>query len=272
MALKTGIFFNPHKIEAVNKLPVITEKYLGMGIEVLFKTSTEESSCLPKENPDFITVMGGDGSVLRALPIALKWDIPVVGVNFGKFGFLTRFNLEEILKNYKNQLFSFGISERSLLHAEILLQGKKRVFSALNDVVFIKGNTNKIENIDISFNGKHFSTIAADGAIVSTPTGSTAYSLSLGGAIIMPEVRCLEFNPIAPHSIAVCPLILSENTKIKLREQSGKEMQVSVDGLPWVFAEEVEISISEKKFKLACPLGDDLPGIISSKLFWGRRG
>lgn len=287
MINSVALLYNPNKEEIKKKLWHLQDAFKRAGIEVSFTLSTEieyasyqlnlcESKAKNKKNfekTDMIVVLGGDGSVLRSLPLAVDMDIPVAGINFGKFGFMTRYDYEKVLENPR-LLEASKLSSRALLKIISVNEEatEKKEFLALNDVVLQRVNLNLVEMYEIAVNGSYFEPKAADGVVISTPTGSTAYSLSLGGPIIFPECSTMQLNLIAPHTIANRPVIFNSGEIITVNLTNKDVMRVSVDGLPLEETKKVEVSLSNKKFKLSYPAGDELLKLMETKLFWGRRG
>ncbi len=286
MITSIALLYNPHKDGIKTKVFDLKDAFIKSGIAVSFTLSTEtdyasyEQKLQEQEivgsgqtmKPDMIVVLGGDGSVLRSLPIAVDKGIPVAGINFGKFGFMTRYEYETVLENPK-VIRESKISERALL--KIISDGENgenRECLALNDVVMQRINLNLVEMYEIGVNGSYFEPKAADGVVISTPTGSTAYSLSLGGPIIFPECSTMQLNLIAPHTIANRPVIFNSSETITINLTNKDIMRVSVDGLPLEETKKVTVCLSDRKFKLSYPKGDELLKLIETKLFWGRRG
>ncbi len=289
MMKTTGIVYNPHKPTIEEKIRLLKERLLKSGFDVLFAISTEREinpadgrsnaekktqspdRRKPLEKPDLLMVLGGDGSVLRSMNYAIRLDCPVIGINFGKFGFLTRFSFEKIIEN-PSIINASSISNRALLKT-LTYSGKRSESTlALNDIVIQRSDLSQVEMYDIAVNGNQFEPKAADGVVISTPTGSTAYALSLGGPIVFPECFSMQLNLIAPHTIANRPIIFNSNEYIDIKLESGDAMKCSIDGLPMREVDKISVSLSEKTFKLACPQGDDLVSVIEKKLLWGRRG
>ncbi|MFW6263287.1 MAG: NAD(+)/NADH kinase, partial [Thermotogota bacterium] len=143
---------------------------------------------------------------------------------------------------------------------------------ALNDIVIQRSNLSQVEMYKIGVNDYTFEPKAADGIVVSTPTGSTAYALSLGGPIIFPESRTMQLNLIAPHTIANRSLVFNSKEKISICLDNDDELKYSVDGLPLEMTKKIYVGLSDKEFKLMYPETDDILKLVESKLLWGRRG
>jgi NAD+ kinase len=168
---------------------------------------------------DFILVFGGDGTYLSAARLMKEKSIPILGVNMGTLGFLTEVRKEEIFDSL-NEILKGGkvsISERTMLEVSVV-RNKKVILKDLvvNDAVVSKGAIARIIGVKIQVDGEWANTVRADGLIVSTPTGSTAYSLAAGGPIVMPTLGCMILTPICPHSLTQRPLIIPDTVSVEL--------------------------------------------------------
>lgn len=208
-----------------------------------------------KEKPDIIVVFGGDGTILKVAPKALRLDVPILSVNTGTVGFLSGYESSDIEKCVddikRNNLF---ISERSVLKVE----SNGRIYTALNDAVIerdrsIEGKT-IVSRLDVSIDSHLVYNMSSDGVIVSTPTGSTAYSLSAGGAILSPDLKSFIVTPICPHSLGTRPVVYDDQSKLSVRVcQNSCDCVLSVDGRPvekLKFSSEVVVSKYEKHLKI----------------------
>jgi NAD+ kinase len=168
---------------------------------------------------DFVIVLGGDGTFLSAARLMTDVSKPILGVNMGTLGFLTEVRREEIYDAI-NRILTEGqvrISERVLLQVQLVRQGKTVMKGVvLNDAVISKGAIARIIGIKIDVNGEWANTVRADGIIVATPTGSTAYSLAAGGPIVMPTLDCVMLTPICPHGLTQRPMLLPDTVKVDL--------------------------------------------------------
>lgn len=173
------------------------------------------ASCL--EKCEFITVIGGDGSILRIATDAARNRKPILGINTGKVGFMSELDPHELI--YLRDLVkgNYTIDSRMMLDATIL-RGNKTLYHAplLNDAVITKGTLVRLINIDVSINGTRTTALRGDGIIVSTPTGSTAYTLSAGGPIIEPNANCIAVTPICAHELGAKPFVVSDDRKIEI--------------------------------------------------------
>lgn len=178
---------------------------------------------------DLMVVVGGDGTLLQASHYCAPKGCPMMGVNMGKFGFLTEFSPKEALRAIEDFLAGkLAVEDRMMLEARV----GDRTFYALNDVVLSKGGLSRLLHIETFVGGKLLATYPADGVIVATPTGSTAYSLSAGGAIVDPAVELLILTPICPHTLSARSLVLKpdEEISLRLRPREGESAFLTVDG------------------------------------------
>jgi len=182
---------------------------------------------------DLIISLGGDGTLLRAARLAATEDIPVFGVNLGGLGFLTQIGIDDLEKSleklYQGRYF---LDERMMLSCTVKRREKEiKKFTALNDVVIGKGAFARIICLATYVNNDYVITYSADGLVVSTSTGSTAYSLSAGGPIVNPNINSIILTPICPHTLSARPIIIGENDQVKIiLESSEEKVMVTIDG------------------------------------------
>lgn len=181
---------------------------------------------------DLIFTFGGDGTMLRAARIAAPLHVPLVGVNLGRVGFLTELNpaqAQERLPLFLNG--KYWLEERTMLRVELWREDVQvDTFLALNDVVASRAALSRVVNCTLNVNGAKVTTYVADGVIVATPTGSTAYSMAAGGPILHPELRSIVVTPIAPYLTIVKSLVLPDDKQIDLRIETDDEAFLTVDG------------------------------------------
>jgi len=223
---KVGIIANIAKEKSPEYTAALREWMLKRGLEVYLEEGiAAKIGCLPgveKEKlwalVDLLVVFGGDGTILRTARLARKRDVPIVGINLGGFGYLTEVNLSEMFAALELILAgNFQIEKRMMLDVEI--QGGEEPFregTVLNDVVINRGNLSRIVELETTVDGRYLTTFKADGLIIATPTGSTAYSLAAGGPIIFPELKLILINPICPHTLTNRPVILPESAVIRV--------------------------------------------------------
>jgi NAD+ kinase len=182
--------------------------------------------------PEMIIVLGGDGTMLGVARRTYKKSIPILGINLGKLGFLTEIetdNIEEYLEKLLND--DFTIEKRMMLNCDIISEnGEKKTFVALNDIV-LKSASLRMVVFDIQVSGYCLDQYAADGLIISSPTGSTAYSLSAGGPVVHPETNLMIINPICPHTMHNRSHVVDESDKVIVSAvEDVQEMLVTIDG------------------------------------------
>lgn len=182
-----------------------------------------------------LLAVGGDGTVLHLARLAAPLGIPIMGVNPGGFGFLTEVEHSHVLPFLEQVLAGkYEIEERMMLAAEVIRQGETcRSFVGLNDVVITKGVFSRLIRLRTSVGGKYLASFPADGLIIATPTGSTAYSLSAGGPVINPQIKVLVLTPICPHTLSVRPLVVPAEEEITVTigpKQPNQEVMITVDG------------------------------------------
>ncbi|MBQ4561048.1 MAG: NAD(+)/NADH kinase [Clostridia bacterium] len=178
---------------------------------------------------DLFIVLGGDGSIMRASHDAAKYGIPILSVNLGRMGYMAELEKDEI--QLIDRFFSgdYNIEERMMLSV-ITPDGREHI--ALNDAVLSNGQVAKMVSFSLYSNGQYLSRYNADGIIISTPTGSTAYSMSAGGPVVDPSVECLIATPVCPHSLSNRPVIFSEKTVLTVKNETDRDipMFITVDG------------------------------------------
>lgn len=217
--------------------------------------------------------IGGDGTLLDTATLIGNSNVPVIGINAGRLGFISSASLDElegILKSVKDQ--SYKYEERSMLqvHTERGLFGDLNF--ALNELTVHKKDTAAMVKIDVHFDDEFLNTYWADGLIIGTPTGSTAYSLSCGGPIIVPGSENLVITPIAPHNLSVRPVVLSNNAKIKLSISGRSEnFLIALDSRSEIIYPGEEITITKAPFtlRLLQPAGHTFLNTMRHKLGWG---
>ena len=172
------------------------------------------------EGCDLALVLGGDGTIIHAARLCACLGIPIVGINFGRVGFLTELEPQEVsthLQYYLNGDTSVWVDERTMLDAALEQHGQREAFLALNDVVIARGTWPQIVQINVWVDGHYYNTTFADGIIISTATGSTAYNMAVGGPLLHPHVRSSVLTPIAPHLASDRSLILQPEADTKLQ-------------------------------------------------------
>jgi NAD+ kinase len=211
---------------------------------------------------DIVVVLGGDGTFLRAARAVARVDVPILGVNLGKVGFLSKVEAGE-LENVLAQLAAghYRLDERMALEAQILPAGRPAegfIHTALNDVVIARGALARVCRLDVSIDRSHLATFIADGLIVASPTGSTGYSFSAGGPIVDPLSRNLVVTPIAGYLSAIRSVVVGPEQVVSCRVVDANEALVSIDGrtdLPIAVGDVVEVRAAERPIRLVEPRG-----------------
>lgn len=216
---------NPKAVEAARTAEMI---FRENGVSVSFLKNEEG---IP-DGTDLILTFGGDGTFLSGARIAMEYDIPLMGINLGTVGFLTEAepeDLPETIRAILNQ--TYQIEERFLLN--IHLPERNETFYALNDIVITRGGFARLIQVECSVNGEEFGVFTADGMIAATPTGSTGYSLSAGGPIVQPGMKCIILTPVCAHSLQKCPCIVPETSVIRFRLMPGRiqTAELQIDGM-----------------------------------------
>jgi NAD+ kinase len=230
---------------------------------------------------DLVIVLGGDGTLLAmAARIAqAKRDIPILGVNFGSLGFLTEIRIDELLPSLERVLEgTAGFDERAMLAADAYRQGQQvdsRV--VLNDVVFTKGALSRMIELSVSVSGGFVTRVKADGLIVASATGSTAYNLAAGGPIVHPMVNALILTPIAPHTLTNRPVVIPGTAAIEIQAHgsgSPDDIFVTYDGqsgYPLHDGDVVRVRMSERGLRLVKASARGYFELLREKLKWGER-
>jgi NAD+ kinase len=210
---------------------------------------------------DALVVLGGDGTFLRAAQSIAEVDVPIIGINLGKVGFLSMAEaneLEALLEKLKAG--SFAIRERMALTGQILQAGRTPdgTFTALNDIVVARGSLARVVRLDVSIDESHLATFVADGLVVASPTGSTGYSFSAGGPILEPHSRNLVVTPIAGYLSAIRSIVVSPRQVVRARVTDAHEALVSIDGREdrrIAVGDVVEVRAMERPMRFIEPAG-----------------
>jgi len=222
----------------------------------------------------YILSFGGDGTLLDTVTHIYNLSIPILGINIGKLGFLSTFdmkNIDKTIKIIKNN--KLNIDKRSLITVN---SNKKNIFSpynfALNEFTVVKKDSSSMLTIQCFVNDELLNTYWADGLIIASPTGSTGYSLSCGGPIVSPDTESFIITPISPHNLSVRSLIVSNKSKIKLKiESNGYDFLTSLDSRSYTCKNGTEIIIMNSKFKVSLAKVKDYSffNTLRGKLNWG---
>ena len=255
-----------------NKIDYLVDSELGKNLKL--KKSVKQAD-IPKR-VDMVIVFGGDGTFLSVSKQVNQYDIPILGINSGSLGFLTEFTLDELYPIMENIIQdNYEIEERSMLSASVFKRGKRfGTYTVLNDLVINNGKVSRIIDLAIYAEGNHVTTFKADGIIFSTPTGSTAYSLSAGGPIAHPTLPVTLVTPICPHILTNRPLVISNEMEIIVKVLTEGSSYLTLDGQETVKVElndEIRLIKSDSTVKLVKSPFRDYFSILKTKLMWGER-
>jgi NAD+ kinase len=228
------------------------------------------------KHPDFVLVLGGDGTLLSAARAVAHEGVPILAVNLGSLGFLTEIPLNELYPALESvDQGGCPVELRSVLDCRLMREGEciSRHF-ALNDVVVNKSAISRLVEFDLYIDGNFVFLYKADGVIIATPTGSTAYSLAAGGPVLMPSVDAFVVTPVCPHSLTHRPLVVTQNSQIELKVETGEEQAfLSIDGqvgVPVQQGDQVICQRAEHRVKLL-RVRRTFFEVLRNKLKWGQR-
>jgi len=265
-----------HDYLTANKYKVVIEQSVAQSLDI--KNMITGTLTDIGEQADLAVVVGGDGYMLGAARVLACFDIGVIGVNRGNLGFLTDLSPAEIIEPLEQILAGKSHSEqRFIIEAEVYRHGKlKSSNSAVNEAVLHAGKVASMIEFEVYIDGSFMFSQRSDGLIVSTPTGSTAYSMSAGGPILTPNLNALSLVPMFPHTLTSRPIVVDGNSEIKLilANDNHENLQVSCDGhviLTVMPGDEVIIKKSECSIRLIHPLDHDYFNVLRNKLSWGNK-
>ncbi len=279
---KIGIYENTSKSQAIECAIHAARKLIKMGVQCFAKKEFLEkiepelaknfSEITENELERYIDVLisfGGDGTMLSAANLLIKSNIPIMGVNVGKLGFLAEYSISDLDKALIDLVEgNFRVVERSVLEANV----KGNIYYSLNDFVIEKRGSSRMITVSAYTNDHYIGDYRGDGLIVTTPTGSTAYSLSCGGPILSPSTKVICLTPIAPHSLTYRPLVLPDTNEIDLIALSPTgEANFVADGRTTVKIlnnETIHIKKSEYVVKLVKPVNSTYYDLLRKKLLW----
>jgi NAD+ kinase len=283
---RVGIVAKPDAARAPEVVTRLVEWLTARGIEVTLEKETagivpvvRATAANKAELPglsDLLIVLGGDGTLLSMARAVGDLGVPIMGVNLGGLGFLTATTLDEMLPSLEAVLEGRMIVEdRLMLKARVLRNGAG-IFEhmALNDVVITKSAMSRIINLTVSVEGQYATAYRADGLILSTATGSTAYSLSAGGPIVSPALDAIVLTPICSHTLTNRPIVLPASHRIEVTVQSDQEIMLTVDGQVGVGLREgdiVEVVKAPASTRLVRFPQKDFFSVLRTKLKWGER-
>ncbi len=281
-----AIVAKPQKEELSQILPELLRWLRAHGYDPVMDdvggTYTQEARVVPRqelpaENPDLVIVLGGDGTLLAAARVFAKSGVPILSVNLGSLGFLTEVRLDELYIHLEGWSKSCCIfEERAMLHCELLRGGELlSEHEALNDVVVSKGSIARMGDFRVALDDQLVAAFRADGVIIATPTGSTAYSLSANGPILAPDVDAIIVTPVCPHVLTLRPLVVQGDSDLKLSVAGiPDQTYLTVDGQEAIglrVGDELHCRKSVYKVKLVRMGSAGFFDVLRAKLKWGAR-
>ncbi|HWR72177.1 MAG TPA: NAD(+)/NADH kinase [Nitrospirota bacterium] len=251
--------------------------YIDSTTAAALKVRGYERSRIP-QLADLIIVLGGDGTLLSAARVVAgsKRNVPLFGVNLGTLGFMAEVSLEELYESLEKAIAGRLRAEERMMLSATIIRGGRRLseYTALNDAVVNKGTLARMVLLDVSVGDDHLTSIRADGLILATTTGSTAYSLSAGGPIIHPTIHCLVLTPICPHTLTNRPIVIPDSSLVRIKLLSQSEgVSLSLDGQVMeqiIRGDIVEIRKAKYRVKMIKHPTKDYYEILRTKLKWGR--
>uniref|UniRef100_UPI0040481864 NAD(+)/NADH kinase n=1 Tax=Aliarcobacter sp. TaxID=2321116 RepID=UPI0040481864 len=272
-----GIILKPSSPELKETYLEIKKLFENANIEIFLEDNSAKMINLEgfslKElckKVDFLVSVGGDGTLLSVVRKSFKYEKPVLGINLGTLGFLTDISMEQLetfIKDFKNNIYK--IDSRMMIEGSVNLNN----FVAFNDIVISRNSISSMIKIDARIDGKPFNTYYGDGVIVSTPTGSTAYNLSVGGPIVYPLTDAFIVTPVAPHSLTQRPLVMPADFEIEFTILDNQGAVVIVDGQDIYEVEQhqsIKIKIASKKAKMIHRIQRNYFEVLNEKLRWGN--
>jgi len=281
-----GIFSRPRRADLADVVPALLEWLSTRGYRALYDTETADAlndgtadglaRAQLVADSDLLLVLGGDGTLLAAAREAAARGIPILPINLGSLGFLTSFTLEELYPALEETLAGRAeTSERVMLTASLIRRGQViESKNVLNEAVINKGALARMIEVELSIDGDFVCRYRADGLIVATPTGSTAYSLSAGGPIVHPAVESIILTPICPHTLTDRPLVVGDCCTVQMRLRGAAEsVYLTLDGQKGILMQSedcVAIVRAKQRLKLIQPHRKSYYEILRSKLKWGE--
>ncbi|AXX96018.1 MULTISPECIES: NAD(+)/NADH kinase [Arcobacter] len=272
-----GVILRPSSPELKKTFDEIKKLFEYSNIEILLENNSAnmigleglslEELC---KKVDFLISVGGDGTLLSVVRKSFKYDKPVLGINLGTLGFLTDISMEQLpkfIEDLKNNIYK--IDNRMMVEGSVNLNK----FVAFNDIVISRKSISSMIKIKGKIDGKSFNTYYGDGVIISTPTGSTAYNLSVGGPIVYPLTEAFIVTPVAPHSLTQRPLVMPADFEIEFKIMDNQGAVVIVDGQDIYEIEQnqsIKIKIANKKAKMLHRIQRNYFEVLNEKLRWGN--
>lgn len=280
-----AVIANVSKPDAVSFLPKVVEKLLSLDITPAMTENIKEEYYNSDivtyysthnelvKNCDVIITIGGDGTIIHMARHAAEYNKPLLGINFGRVGFVANMEPNELDKLSQLLTGNYFCENRMLLKITVVNNNKTSILYAINDAVISRGSLSRMMDLSVSVNDKKTCDYRADGLIFSTPTGSTAYSLSAGGPVICPDIECILLTPICPHSLFSRSVIFRSSDKLTVHAAAGSnstsEAYLTVDGqyfLPLDDNTKVTIEKYEKSFRLISMEEKNFYTVLNNKL------
>lgn len=272
-----GIILKPSSPELKDSYLKIKEQFEKVNIDIYLEENSAnmiglKGLCLEElaSKVDFLISVGGDGTLLSVVRRSFRFEKPVLGINLGTLGFLTDISMEELpkfIEDLKNDIYK--IDTRMMVEGSVNLNK----FVAFNDIVISRKSISSMIKIEGKIDGKDFNSYYGDGVIISTPTGSTAYNLSVGGPIVYPLTEAFIVTPVAPHSLTQRPLVMPADFEIEFKIIDNQGAVVIVDGQDIYEVEQnqsIKINIASKKAKMLHRIQRNYFEVLSEKLRWGN--
>lgn len=282
-----GIIANLTKTSVLKILPVFLQKLKDKGLsalvtnEIAANLDIKKFGC--KNYPsnkigrycDMIIAFGGDGTILSAAKDVINTNVAILGVNVGRFGFLAEISENELYEKLDELIAgNYLIEERMALETTVIKNSKKFSFFAFNDVVLEKGDGSRAILIETYIDEVYLNTYNADGLLICTPTGSTAYSLSAGGPLLTPDMKAIVINPVCPHSLSQRPLVIRDDQVVHFKSLSkNRELLFSVDGQSVLKVNEnhlIKVRKAKHSVRLVKCSGNSFYHVLRTKLNWGE--
>ena len=281
-----AIFGNTLRSETIREVKHIVEFLQLRGVDVVLSQelrheafnrefpSVEDYIAQTGQTIDFALSVGGDGTFLTTASLVGHLDIPILGINCGHLGYLADVqedNVDVMLDQFITN--NYTIEQRRMLEVTCQYNGKIVSPFALNEVAILKSGLSSMITVDVSLNGEFLHNYKADGLLIATPTGSTAYNLSAGGPLLDPHVNAIILTPVATHSLNIRPLVVLDDSKIDVKISSrNANFLLSVDGRSQVLSQDIQLHIerSQRTIKLVRINGQTFMQSLKEKLHWGK--
>lgn len=279
--MRIHIVANRYRTDAVTAVIEAAEWLRAKGIEVGCDQESAGFTGLPEvpdreiADADLVISFGGDGTVIRAAHLCSEKGTPIIGVYYGRFGFVTQCQAGELAPCLSAFLDGgLELEERMMLQAELHRQGQVvATIHALNDVVIQRAITTRMLTFEVVVDGQRLTSYPADGVLVATPTGSTGYNLSAGGPVLDPNMEALVLTAVAPHTLSARPLVLGPKAQVELQLKAEGEAIFTVDGqsrFHLLSGDVVSVRRSPRVTRLVCVEKHDFLIKLSERLLWSR--